>query len=147
MMNATNTTICVFNSGAIRLDDQLMGVITQYDILRCLPFSSSVITMRLNGPILVKALNRGLRSINTGMFISYAGLVYNTTTEKWSLESNGQLIDDTNLQLTIVTIPYFVHSTELKHASQPLNTTLLMTRTFIEYLERTYPKSIHHKLP
>ena len=47
MMNATNTTICLFNSGAIRVDDQLMGIITQYDILRCLPFPTSVITVRV----------------------------------------------------------------------------------------------------
>ncbi|CAF1542307.1 unnamed protein product, partial [Rotaria sordida] len=60
MMDATNTTICVFNAGAIRVDDQLMGIITQYDVLRCLPFSANLISLRVNGTTLVKVLNRGL---------------------------------------------------------------------------------------
>jgi hypothetical protein len=145
MMNATNTTICVFNSGAIRLDDQLMGTITEYDILRCLPFAASLITVRINGSLLVKVLNRGLMNINTGMFVTYAGLEHNAKTEKWYLQSNHQLVDDGNLQFTIVSIPYFFHNTDLKYSSEMRTTSTTMTRAFIDYLERAYPKAIHHK--
>ncbi|CAF1235300.1 unnamed protein product [Adineta steineri] len=146
VMNATNTTICVFNSGAIRLDDQLMGTISQYDILRCLPFTANLTTVYINGSSLVKVLTRGLSSINTGMYITYAGLEYDTTTEKWFLASNKQLVDDEHLQLTFVTIPYFFHNTDLKSTSKIVNNhTTTMTRAFINYLERTYAKDIHHK--
>jgi 2',3'-cyclic-nucleotide 2'-phosphodiesterase (5'-nucleotidase family) len=145
MMDATNTTICVFNSGAIRLDDQLMGTITEYDILRCLPFAANLVTVHVNGSLLVKVLNRGLTQINTGMFVTHAGVEYNAKTEKWYLESNQQLVDDENLQLTIVSIPYFVHHTELKTSSKMMHTSTLITRAFIDYLERTYGKGIHHK--
>jgi 2',3'-cyclic-nucleotide 2'-phosphodiesterase (5'-nucleotidase family) len=145
MMDVTETTICVFNSGAIRLDDQLFGIITQYDILRCLPFIANLTKIRVNGATLSKALDRGLKNINTGMFISYAGLEYNATTTKWSLQSNRQLIDDPNLQLTLVTIPYFIDNTDLKYTSEILGKYITITRAFIEYLERTYTKAIHHK--
>ncbi len=137
-MNATNTTICVFNAGAIRLDDQLMGTITQYDILRCLPFPTNIISLRVNGLTLVKALNRGLRNINTGMFITYAGVEYDVVLEKWFLQSNRQVLDDDNLILTIVSIPYFINNTELKHGLENLTIYTTLTAAFIDYLGKIY---------
>ncbi|CAF3497477.1 unnamed protein product [Rotaria socialis] len=141
MMNAANTTICVFNAGAIRLDDQLMGTITQYDILRCLPFPTNIISLRVTGSVLVKALNRGLMNIHTGMFISYTGVQYDVRQEKWFLQSNHQPLDDESLVLTIASIPYFMQNTELKHSSQMLAKHLTMTRAFIKYLEKIYTKT------
>ncbi|CAF3937824.1 unnamed protein product, partial [Rotaria magnacalcarata] len=141
MMNAANTTICVFNAGAIRLDDQLMGTITQYDILRCLPFPTNIISLRVTGSVLVKALNRGLMNIHTGMFISYTGVQYDVRQEKWFLQSNHQPLDDESLVLTIVSIPYFMQNTELKYSSQMLAKHSTMTRAFIKYLEKIYTKT------
>jgi len=44
MMYACPQTDCaVLNSGSIRIDDQLTGDITQYDILRTLPFGGSIV--------------------------------------------------------------------------------------------------------
>jgi 5'-nucleotidase len=143
MMDETNTTVCVLNAGAIRLDDQLMGTITQYDILRCLPFPTNIISLRVNGLTLVKALNRGLMNINTGMFISYAGLEYDALVEKWFLQPNRQPLDNESLILTIVSIPYFITNTELKHASENLTTYKTLTVAFIEYLEKIYAKTTH----
>ncbi|CAF3385189.1 unnamed protein product [Rotaria socialis] len=141
MMAVTNTTICVFNAGAIRIDDQLTGTITQYDILRCLPFAANLITIHINGTALNRVLNRGLMNINNGMFISYAGLEYDASAEKWYLQSNHQLVDDENLQITFVSIPYFFHSTDLKHSSTHLGTYTPITRAFIDYLGKTYKKT------
>jgi 2',3'-cyclic-nucleotide 2'-phosphodiesterase (5'-nucleotidase family) len=140
MIDVSNTSICVFNSGAIRIDDQLMDTITEYDILRCLPFAANIITIKVNGSNLVKALNRGLMSIHTGMFVSYAGLEYDSFGEKWYLQSNRQLIDDKTPELTITTIPYFQQNTLLSTSSKRVNTYNTMTRAFIDYLQRTYTK-------
>ena len=145
-MEATNTRICVFNSGAIRIDDQLMGTITQYDILRCLPFAADLVTIRVNSSILLKVLNRGLDSINTGMFISYAGIEYNSITEKWYLKSNRQFIENNNLQLIIVSIPYFVRHTHLKHAKIMSETGITIARAFIDYLGRRFKTTRRRKL-
>jgi 5'-nucleotidase len=148
MMAATNTTICVFNSGAIRVDDQLMGTVTEYDVLRCLPFASNLVTVHVNSSMLVKVLTRGLMNINTGMFISYAGLDYDGVKEKWFLSSTGQSLDSADLQLTIVSIPYFYHHTDLKHTAMVTETSITMTKAFIHYLERAYPNlHTHHKRP
>lgn len=141
MMNVTNTTICVFNSGAIRIDDQLVGTITQYDILRCLPFATDIVSVRVNTSTLVKVLNRGLMNINTGMFTSYAGVDYDPGSEKWFLQRDRQPLDDEKSVLTITSIPYFVDHTELKYASENLILYKRLTAAFIEYLEKTYGKT------
>lgn len=146
MMVATNTSICVFNSGAIRIDDQLTGTITQYDILRCLPFAANLITIRTSGTSFTKVLNRGLMNIHNGMFISYAGLEYNAVSETWYLESTRQLVDDANLQLTFVSIPYFFNKTELQQSATLLNTYMPITKAFITYLEHIYKKTRRHTL-
>lgn len=140
MMVAANASVCLLNSGAIRLDDQLMGTITEYDILRCLPFAANITVVRVNGSLLVKVLTRGLASIHTGMFISYAGLEYNAIKGKWFLPSTGQLLDDENLQLTVASIPYFFANSDLKQSSEFVQTPITITRAFIDHLERTFPK-------
>lgn len=50
----------VFNSGSVRLDDQLQGDITQTDILRTLPFGGGVVITKMVGTDVVKMLRIGL---------------------------------------------------------------------------------------
>lgn len=145
-MEATNTTICVFNAGAIRIDDQLIGTITQYDILRCLPFAASLVTIRVNGSVLLKVLSRGLSNINTGMFISYAGIQHDTVADQWFTNDKQQLIEDNDTQYTIVSIPYFYHNTALFNSSTILGTHTTLTKAFITYLERVYKKTRRHTI-
>ena len=47
------------NSGSIRVDDQLSGDITQYDILRTLPFGGGIVEVEMIGKLLIKILNIG----------------------------------------------------------------------------------------
>ncbi|CAF4766126.1 unnamed protein product, partial [Rotaria magnacalcarata] len=54
-----------------------------------------------------------------------------------------QLVDDENLQMTFVSIPYFFHNTDLKHSSTHLDTYTSITKAFIDYLEKTYKKMRH----
>ena len=145
MMFTTKTNVALINSGAIRIDDQLMGVITEYDILRCLPFPANLIIVKTTGATLVKALIRGQAMINTGTYVSYAGLIHNLTEEKWYLQSTGQPLDDENLEVEIVTIPYYQMNSVLKDASTVLKSYSSITRAFIDYLERIYKKSRHRK--
>lgn len=140
MMMETNTTICVFNSGAIRVDDQLIGTINQYDVLRCLPFPSNITSLNVRSATLVKILDEGLRLENSGMFISYAGVKYNKSANTWFLENTQQSLNDETLILRIATIPYFVEHTDLRRlpelSAQP-TTHSTMTRAFIKYLKKT----------
>ena len=138
MMDVTGASICVFNSGAIRIDDQLMDIITEYDILRCLPFVAEIISVKTSSNLLIKVLTRGLKDINTGMFPSYEGLEYDSIKNQWKITSTGQILDEENLTLDVVTIPYFQMNTQFKEITDITYTNVSLTRAFIEYLQRTY---------
>ncbi|RKQ50085.1 2',3'-cyclic-nucleotide 2'-phosphodiesterase (5'-nucleotidase family) [Roseivirga pacifica] len=51
--------LAVFNSGSIRLDDQLTGTITEYDILRSFPFGGGVSIVSLKGNVIERILETG----------------------------------------------------------------------------------------
>lgn len=50
----------VYNSGSVRLDDQLTGDITQTDVLRTLPFGGSLVVTKMKGAEVQKMLQIGL---------------------------------------------------------------------------------------
>jgi 2',3'-cyclic-nucleotide 2'-phosphodiesterase (5'-nucleotidase family) len=66
---AVPNAIPLLNSGSIRIDDQLPGKITQYDILRTLPFGGAVVTAELQGRILRQSLDAGLKNKGTGGYL------------------------------------------------------------------------------
>jgi 2',3'-cyclic-nucleotide 2'-phosphodiesterase (5'-nucleotidase family) len=49
----------LLNSGSIRIDDQMEGTLTQYDIFRILPFGGGVVRIKMRGEVLTKALDLG----------------------------------------------------------------------------------------
>lgn len=52
----------LLNSGTMRLDDNLSGVVTEYDILRTYPYGGSLVTVELPGDVLAHVLETGLRA-------------------------------------------------------------------------------------
>jgi len=70
---ASGSQAAVFNAGSIRIDDVLPpGPITQYDVIRILPFGGQVMTVRLTGELLAKALDQGVQSRGAGGFLQTA---------------------------------------------------------------------------
>jgi 2',3'-cyclic-nucleotide 2'-phosphodiesterase (5'-nucleotidase family) len=67
--------VAVFNSGSLRLDDQLYGNITQLDILRSLPYGGTLSLVKLSGTDLKKILNTGTADSQKGNggFLQIAG--------------------------------------------------------------------------
>lgn len=55
----------LINSGSIRIDDVLSGTITEYDIIRMLPFGGAVYHVEMTGKLLAEILDPGL-GINKG---------------------------------------------------------------------------------
>ena len=58
--------LVLLNSGSIRLDDQLIGKITMYDILRTFPYGGPMVTTSMKGSDLQEILKIGLET-NVGM--------------------------------------------------------------------------------
>lgn len=57
--------VYLLNSGAMRLDDNLEGTVTEYDVLRTFPFGGPIVKMELPGTVMEKLLKTGLL-INKG---------------------------------------------------------------------------------
>jgi 5'-nucleotidase / UDP-sugar diphosphatase len=63
----------VYNSGSIRIDDVLPpGHITEYDIIRTLPFGGIVLAVDMRGALLQRVLEQGMTNQGTGGFLQTA---------------------------------------------------------------------------
>jgi 5'-nucleotidase/UDP-sugar diphosphatase len=80
--------VAIFNSGSIRLDDTIPpGPMTQYDVLRVLPFPGTVSAARVQGSMLERILNVGRdpRHRNTGGYLQAAGIEAAGDGGRWSI--------------------------------------------------------------
>ncbi|MEO0471509.1 MAG: bifunctional metallophosphatase/5'-nucleotidase [Bacteroidota bacterium] len=70
MFEAADGADCaVFNGGSVRIDDHLSGTITQYDIIRTLPFGGKVLQVDMKGRLLKKALDSGEKNKGNGGYL------------------------------------------------------------------------------
>ncbi len=101
--------VAMFNSGSLRVDDQLKGTITQYDVLRSLPFGGGLVMMNVSGSILQTILNTGtITNKNNGGFLQFANANWissaDYSTRNWYV---GNKLLDTNIMYKIL-LPEFV---------------------------------------
>jgi 5'-nucleotidase / UDP-sugar diphosphatase len=75
MRREAQTDIALYNGGSIRIDDILpAGPITQYDVIRVLPFGGKVVKATFTGALLARVLQIGEQNRGTGGFLQYAGI-------------------------------------------------------------------------
>jgi 5'-nucleotidase / UDP-sugar diphosphatase len=68
------TEAAIFNGGSIRIDDVLPpGTVTQYDVIRVLPFGGKVVKATFTGALLSRVLQIGEQNRGTGGFLHYVG--------------------------------------------------------------------------
>jgi 5'-nucleotidase/UDP-sugar diphosphatase len=78
------TPAALFNSGGVRLDDQLSGAIQAIDWFRTLPFGGAVWEVEIEGGLLVNVLNIGRQNKGTGGFLQYDGIEYIPASKSWN---------------------------------------------------------------
>jgi 5'-nucleotidase len=79
-----NADLAVFNGGSIRIDDAIApGPITQYDVIRILPFGGKILAVDLEGSILERVLNQGQANRGTGGYLQTANVSQDATSKKW----------------------------------------------------------------
>ena len=86
MLTATNheAELAIFNGGSIRIDDVLPpGKVTQYDVIRVMPFGGEVFLVEMSGALLEQVLNQGLANKGTGGYLQTAGVTQNVTGQGW----------------------------------------------------------------
>ncbi|CAF0929882.1 unnamed protein product [Adineta steineri] len=133
------TTIGIINSGTVRIDDILRETITQYDILRTLPFGNIVIVISVPGELLARVLTTGISIKGNGMFLAYTRVETPDDGKTWLF--NGIDISKSGLTYRIATTSYLRDNTQLNNSDvvtlYDSNTT--QTKSLLEYLQRKYP--------
>ena len=69
-----NVDVALFNSGSVRIDDVLpAGPITEYDIIRVLPFGGKLVTAEMEGALLARVLDTGQNNQGLGGYLHVRG--------------------------------------------------------------------------
>ncbi|MBC7865955.1 MAG: 5'-nucleotidase C-terminal domain-containing protein, partial [Gloeobacteraceae cyanobacterium ES-bin-316] len=77
--------VAIVNSGSIRLDDVLQAPVTQYDIIRTLPFGGSIAEVDMKGSLLKDVLEAGRKNMGIGGFLHYsADVFYDAVNQQWT---------------------------------------------------------------
>lgn len=84
----------IFNSGSIRIDDVVLAstAITEYDILRILPFGGDGVLVELSGDMLIRTLDIGKSNKGSGGFLQWWMISHED--ETWKID--GKAIDPGN---------------------------------------------------
>jgi 5'-nucleotidase/UDP-sugar diphosphatase len=83
--------LAIFNSGSIRIDDRIPpGKITQYDVIRILPFGGKVLSVEIPGELLRRVLDQGRANRGAGGYLQMTNVRYD--------EKLGWLIQERSLQ-------------------------------------------------
>ncbi len=70
----------LMNGGSIRIDDVIpAGVVTQYDVIRILPFGGNVVGTTMTGALLERILTQGEANRGSGGFLHAAGAARDAT--------------------------------------------------------------------
>jgi 2',3'-cyclic-nucleotide 2'-phosphodiesterase (5'-nucleotidase family) len=61
--------VMLLNAGSIRVDDILHAPVTEYDIIRSLPFGGSIREADMKGSLLMQVLDQGEKNVNIGGYL------------------------------------------------------------------------------
>ena len=71
------TEVAVFNGGSVRIDDVIpAGPITEYDIIRVLPFGGKITGATLDGALLARVLDMGVNNHGLGGYLHVWGATF-----------------------------------------------------------------------
>ncbi len=109
LRHETNADVGLFNTGSIRIDDVLPpGPITEYDLIRLLPFGGHVVEVEMTGSLLSRVLATGESNRGTGGYLAWDN-VGRDSSGQWSV--GGAPLDTTHTY-RVVTTDYLVSGAE-----------------------------------
>jgi 2',3'-cyclic-nucleotide 2'-phosphodiesterase (5'-nucleotidase family) len=79
--------VVIVNSGSLRLDDILTPPITEYDIIRSLPYGGGIREADVKGSLLIQVLEAGRKNLYKGGWLQYSPVVYNTATSSFTINN------------------------------------------------------------
>ncbi|MDB5192293.1 MAG: bifunctional metallophosphatase/5-nucleotidase [Segetibacter sp.] len=85
---APQADIAFVNSGSIRVDDILPLPVTQYDIIRTLPFGGGIREADMKGSLVIQTLNAGTKNRGTGGFLQYnENIAFDASSNTWKMNN------------------------------------------------------------
>lgn len=76
--------LAIYNSGSIRIDDVLPpGPVSQYDVIRILPFGGAVVYAEMTGELLARVLDQGVESSGNGGYLHTANVSRTSAEGPW----------------------------------------------------------------
>jgi 2',3'-cyclic-nucleotide 2'-phosphodiesterase (5'-nucleotidase family) len=93
--------VAIVNSGSIRVDDILHPPVSQYDILRSLPFGGSIMEVDMKGSLLKEILEAGRKNAGIGGFLHYSSAIfYDAINQQW-LFKKVPIANETNFRVAL----------------------------------------------
>ncbi|MGH1395310.1 MAG: bifunctional metallophosphatase/5'-nucleotidase [Trichormus sp.] len=87
LQEVPNADLAIFNSGSIRIDDVMPpGPITQYDVIRILPFGGKVVAVEITGEMLQRVLDQGQANQGTGGYLQTAKVSQLANSKIWLIQ-------------------------------------------------------------
>ena len=91
MMNDAGAQLAVFNGGSVRIDDILpVGPLSQYDVIRVLPFGGKNLVVDMSGELIERAMTTSMGMIGSGGFLQASS---NVTNDDGTWMINGAPLD------------------------------------------------------
>lgn len=90
----------IMNSGSVRVDDEFKGSLSQYDIIRSLPYGGSVVKVKMKGKLLLDVLEAGWKNKGRGGFLQWDRIDH-TADGQWQLD--GHAIDTERIYTVCLT--------------------------------------------
>lgn len=85
LREARGADVAILNGGSVRIDDVIPpGPVTQYDVIRILPFGGPVTKATLDGSLLAEVLDTGQKNQGTGGYLQTAGVT--RTDRGWQIQ-------------------------------------------------------------
>ncbi len=89
---APKAELAIFNAGSIRIDDELpLGNITEYDVIRVLPFGGAIALVEMKGTLLRRVLEQGQVNKGSGGYLQTANVSWSEAKNLWLI--NGAALD------------------------------------------------------
>src|SRR5687767_14852201 len=79
--------VVIFNAGSIRVDDILQPPVTQYDLIRSMPFGGGVREVDMKGSLLLQVLKAGLKNKGTGGYLHHQPVSYTASPGLWTINN------------------------------------------------------------
>jgi 5'-nucleotidase len=106
---AGDVDVALMNGGSIRIDDELpVGPVTEYDVIRILPFGGNVVRLTMAGSLLARVLDVGVGNQGSGGYLHARGAIRQG--DRWLVE--GKSINP-SLRYSVATTDFLMTGREV----------------------------------